>query len=631
MGTLKVDHLAKAFGINTLFSQVGFEIKKGDKVGLIGANGSGKSTLLKCIMGLVQPDDGEISLPPDDTVGYVEQDTSLRQGTFYDELLSSYGDVLHWQEEMRHLEKAIADERGAQALDGLMKEYGRVVENFERNGGYEYESMIRKIAYGLGFTEEDFPRALDTFSGGQKTRICLARALIRQPDFLFLDEPTNHLDIGMVEWLEDFLQNYAGGLLIISHDRYFLDKVVGRILEMEGGKLTSYNTDYTGYLVQKAERQEAARSAYEKQQVFIAKTEEFIRRYKAGVKSKQARGREKRLERLERITIPSENASFNYFAFNPLGDCAERVVELQEVTGGYGDKAIFRDTSLLIRKGDGVALIGPNGAGKTTLLKVITGELTAVRGNVKLGSRVKIGYFAQEHEGLTPQNRVLDEIMQEYGLSEERSRSYLGAFLFRGEDVLKIIQDLSGGEKARLAMLKLMLSGANFLILDEPTNHLDIPAKEAVEEAIMAFPGTFLAVSHDRYFLDKVANRVLELADGTLTEYMGNYSCYREKKAADARQAELEAAAVPRGKQEKAGSPAARERRSRQDTERVLGQLEAEIAALESETAGLEKMLNDPANHEDPEQSRELADRYATVQADLAQKYEEWMEKNGEE
>lgn len=627
MGVLRVAGLTKAFGMEILFTDVSFELRRGDKVGLIGANGTGKTTLLRCLLGFASADSGQVSLPSGETIGYVEQDAGMGDNTFYQELASAYGDVLSWQADMRRLEKAISDERDESAQALLLDEYAKVVDKFERGGGYEYENTIRRVAFGLGFTDEDFNRTLGSFSGGQKTRICLARALLRQPDFLFLDEPTNHLDVGMVEWLEEFLKGYPGGVLIISHDRYFLDKVVDRILELESGTLSSYSGNYSQYLVQKEERLTALTSAFEKQQTFIAKTQAFIDRYRAGVKSKQARGREKRLARMERLVLPPEVSRFDFFGFNPPMECADRVAELDKAAAAYDDKVIFKDVSLLVRRGDGVALIGPNGAGKTTLLKLLTGDLEPIAGRVKIGSRVKVGYFSQEHEGLNNDNRILDELNQDFGLSEERSRHYLGAFLFQGDDVYKIIRDLSGGEKARLAMLKLMLTGANFLILDEPTNHLDIPAKEAVEEAIMSFPGTFLAVSHDRYFLDKVANCVIELDKGQLVEYTGNYSYYREKKVAEEKVAAAEKAAVqPAAATKKPAQP----RQRKQDTERQLKKLEAEIAGLEAAVSAMEIKLSDPAVHANPAESKALADEYAGLQAELETKYEEWMKATGE-
>ena len=654
MSVFRVVNLTKSFGLNTVFADVGFELRRGEKIGLIGANGCGKTTLLRCILGREAADGGSVTLPPGETVGWVEQDGGFGDGTLYEELLAGFRDVLAVQAEMNRLEKAIAVEKDAQALSDLMKAYAAAVERFEHGGGYGYEASIRRVASGLGFSTADLDRLVADFSGGQKTRIGLARALVRQPDFLFLDEPTNHLDIAMVEWLEEFLREYAGGVLVISHDRYFLDQVAERILELEDGTLTAYRGNYTRYLAQKEERVASQLEAYEKQQEYIAKTEAYIDRFRAGIKSRQARGRQSQLDRLERLSAPAAQSHFT-LELPMLADSAERVAELDEVTAAYGTKVIFSRLSMLLRRGEGVALVGPNGAGKTTLLKLLTGELAPAKGSVKLGNRVRLGYFAQEHEGLNPANRMLDELMNEFGFGEEQARGYLGAMLFRGDDVFKVIGDLSGGEKARLALLKLMLTGANFLLLDEPTNHLDIPGKEAVEEALSEYPGTFLTVSHDRYFLDKVADHVLELADGKLTVYVGNYSYYRERKQAakmeaakaeTARAAELAAQAkrvdAVKGAVEEAdlsGIAEAREagskgkaktsNRDRQEQERRLAALELEIREYEGLLSVLEKRLADPASHMDLTASQSLADEYAEIRAYLDARYEEWMELNG--
>ncbi|BBB91679.1 MAG TPA: ABC-F family ATP-binding cassette domain-containing protein [Methylomusa anaerophila] len=627
MSLLQVQGLSKSFGTHTILENVSFEIRRGEKVGLIGPNGAGKTTLFRILLGLETSDNGLVALTPGQQAAYVEQDIELRQNTLYEELCTAFQDILACQQQMQRLEAAIALEQDKDNLASLMKEYGLVVDRFERGGGYEYENTVRKVAFGLGFTNEDLAKNPRAFSGGQKTRISLARALIRQPDFLFLDEPTNHLDLGMVEWLEEFLAGYPGAVLVISHDRYFLDEAVDRILAVEDGQIQDYNGNYSQYLEQKAERTEALERAYNKQQAMIAKTEEYISRYRAGIKSKQARGRETRLKRLNRLERPGEAGGFDFFVFNPPGECAERVAELGETAAGYGNKPVFSGVSLLIRRGEGVALVGPNGAGKTTLLKLFTGDLAPLSGRVKLGSRVKIGYFSQEHEGLNPNNRVLDEIMNEFAFSEERARHYLGAFLFRGDEVYKLVGDLSGGEKARIALLKLMLTGANFLILDEPTNHLDISAREAVEEAIMSFPGTFLTVSHDRYFLDKVADRVVELAAGSITEYAGNYSYYRDKKAAALKEAARTAAKAVQAKS-KPAKPEGRDayRGKKPDPAKLAKKLEEEITGLEAELAELELRLNDPDSHTDAGLSRELAEQYSKAQAALEAKYSEWLE-----
>ncbi|MDD6134412.1 MAG: ABC-F family ATP-binding cassette domain-containing protein [Selenomonadaceae bacterium] len=653
MGILRVNGLAKAFGVEELFHEVNFEVRRGERVGFVGANGAGKSTLMKILMGQVEADGGQIQFDSADTIGYVEQQSDFGEGTLYDEFRRAFDDIIELGERKRALEKKIAVDHDQET----MAAYSKVVEQFERLEGYDYESRIRRIAFGLGFTEEDFAKDVQHFSGGQKTRICLVKALLREPDFLFLDEPTNHLDIHMIEWLEGFLKSYNGGVLLISHDRYFLDKVATRILELENKTVTSYEGNYTYFMKVKTQRRAALQSAYEKQQEHIRKTEEYIRKYKAGIKSKQARGRQSQLNRLERIVLPPEDASFNYFALNTPPECAQRVAELEEVSMSFGARTIFQDISLLIRKGDGVALVGPNGAGKTTLLRVLVGELESPTGRVKIGSRVKIGYFSQQHEGLHMENTVLDEIMYEYGIGEEQARKYLGAFLFHGDEVLRRIGDLSGGEQSRVAFLKLMLTGANFLVLDEPTNHLDIPAREAVEEALMAYPGTFLAVSHDRYFLDKVANCTLELENGSITEYMGNYSYYLMKKElaeAEAEEEHLEAEkaakiqearekekrAKARKKAGETGSSANEDKakaeekakaelgriQSMSDAKRteMIQRAEAEIAMAEAELKGLEYQMNDPAVQADPVKSQEIAEAYAAKEEEIEQRYAKW-------
>lgn len=429
MGVLIIEGVSKAFGIAELFTNVSFALERGDKVGLIGANGTGKTTLLRCILGFEEVDSGRVTPPVGETIGYVEQDTGLVMGTLGDELRAAFQDIIAYQDKMRHLEAAIAREADAATQAALMGDYAAVVEEFERQGGYAFETMIRRVTSGLGFTSDDLSRPITTFSGGQKTRIGLAKALVRQPDFLFLDEPTNHLDTAMIEWLEGFLRDYSGGVLIVSHDRYFLDRVVGRILELENGGVTEYRGNYSSYLIQKAEQLDSLQNAYEKQQAYIAKTESYIARFRAGIKSRQARGRQSQLSRLERLEAPVAIDRLN-LGFNELEDSAERVAELVAVTGSYGTRTIFEKLSLLIRRGEAVALVGPNGAGKTTLLKLLTGELAPTAGRVKIGNRVKVGYFSQEHEGLNGRQRVVDEIINEFGFSEDRARNCLGAFLF---------------------------------------------------------------------------------------------------------------------------------------------------------------------------------------------------------
>ena len=645
MGTIKVAGLSKAYGIDELFNDVSFEIKRGDRVGFVGANGAGKSTLMRCVLGMEEYDKGAISRDSADTIGYVEQQADLEiSGTLYDELKSAFSDVTALEAAKETLEAELAGDHDEEKL----AQYGRIVERFEHMGGYDFESNIRRAAFGLGFSEEDLQRPVEHFSGGQRTRVGLAKALLREPDFLFLDEPTNHLDIEMIEWLEGFLQGYTGGVLIISHDRFFLDKVTNRIFELENKQLTAYDGNYSHYMKVREQRRAAQLSAYEKQQEYIKKTEEYIRRYKAGIKSKQARGRQSQLNRLERIIKPADTAAFNYFAFNPPAECAQRVAELEDISYRFPDRTLFEHVDLLIRKGDGVAIVGPNGAGKTTLLRLLVGELESPTGRLKIGSRVKIGYFSQQHEGLHMERSLLDEMLYEYGLDEEQARRYLGAFLFRGDEVLRQIGELSGGEQSRLAFLKLMLTGANFLILDEPTNHLDIPAKEAVEEALSTFPGTYITVSHDRYFLDKVANCVLELSNGKLTEYDGNYSYYREKKDEELKEAAkiaetgLQHESIGKKNATKA-LPVTATKEKHDDDQRenvarrgaiksmsddkraqLVHRAEAQIATIEMDLKNLELTMNSPQIQADPVQSMEIAQEYEAKTRELDEWYEKW-------
>ncbi|MBQ8697862.1 MAG: ABC-F family ATP-binding cassette domain-containing protein, partial [Schwartzia sp.] len=470
MRELSVSGLSKSFGTLELFHDVSFRVARGERAGLVGANGAGKTTLMRCLLGEEEPDGGAVRLEASETIGYVEQQASLGAGTLHEEFRDAFSDILRLGEKKKAMEREIG--RGG-ASEELLAEYGRVVLRFEHMEGYDVEIRIRRVAFGLGFTEDDLTGSVAHLSGGQKTRVCLAKALLREPDFLFLDEPTNHLDIRMIEWLEDFLCSYRGGVLLISHDRFFLDRVATKIISLEHRTATVYAGNYSYYQKVRDERRAALESAYEKQQEKIRETEEYIRRYRAGIKAKQARGRQSQLDRMERIVLPPEKARFDYFAFHPPRECAERVVEAEDLAAAFGGHLIFSHLSLLVRRGDGVAIVGANGEGKTTLLRLIVGELSPAAGSVKLGSRVKIGYFSQQHEGLHKERTVLEEILYEFGMDEESARGCLGAFLFRGDEVERVIGELSGGEQSRLAFLKLMLTGANFLVLDEPTNHLD--------------------------------------------------------------------------------------------------------------------------------------------------------------
>lgn len=525
MAVLKINGLSKSFGIKTVFENVSFEVRSGERIGLVGANGAGKTTLLRCLMGQEDYDKGSVSTSPGAVIGYLRQDFNYESQTLREEMELAWKDVLYYKDKLTELARKLETSHDEE----LVAAYGRTEERFEYLGGYDYEATTRKILTGLGFSDADWDRDIHGFSGGQKVRINLAAAFVRHPDFLFLDEPTNHLDMGMLEWLEEYLRSYRGGILMVSHDRYFLDATTTGIIDLENHQTHTYRGNYTQFTKVKALNEEAQERAYEKQQEHIRETEEYIRKYKAGIKAKQARGRQSQLDRLERIEKPIHRQSL-HFQFEKPAECAEKVLDVMHVTSSYGEHVIFKDLTMHIKKGESVGLIGPNGAGKSTLLKIIVGDKRADSGFIQIGNRVKPGYYSQELDRLNSEYTVLEQIENDFDMGEREARNLLGMFLFRGDDVFKPVSLLSGGERARLTLLMLFLEKPNFLILDEPTNHLDIPTREIMEQALAAFGGTSLIVSHDRYFLDRVTTRILEMENGKLTEYLGNYSYYREKK-----------------------------------------------------------------------------------------------------
>ena len=620
MAVLKISGLSKSFGIKTVFENVSFEVRSGERIGLVGANGAGKTTLLKCIMGAEEADKGSVKASDGAIIGYLRQDFNYTSHTIREEMEDAWKDVLYYKDRMetlaRELESSKSDEK-------LVEAYGRAEARFEFLGGYDYESTTRKILTGLGFSDDDWDRDIHSFSGGQKVRINLAAAFVRHPDFLLLDEPTNHLDMGMLEWLEEYLRSYKGGILMISHDRYFLDGAATGIIDLENHHIRSFRGGYTRYMETKENQDRAYEKAYEKQQEHIKETEEYIRRYKAGIKAKQARGRQSQLNRLVRLEKPVYQASLR-FHFDPPQECADKVLDVLRVEGSYGSHILFKDLTIHIKKGETVGLIGPNGAGKTTILKMITGEKKPDTGFIQLGNNVKMGYYSQEQERLHPKLTVLDEVRDTFNFGEKEARNILGMFLFRGDDVFKTVGMLSGGEKARLSLLCLFLEKPNFLILDEPTNHLDIPTREIMEDAIEAFGGTCLVVSHDRYFLDKVADRILELDHGKLTEYLGNYSYYKEKKQ------DLEAFEKDRnGKEEEEKE---KEEKPRENEHQVKTEVSAadvsKLSHVEMEIGRLEatmKMYTVQMSM-NPENYAELADEYEEAKKKLDKLYAKWDE-----
>lgn len=628
MERIRMIGLGKSFGVRQVFSNVSFEIKEGDRIALVGPNGAGKSTLLKCILGIEELDEGQVVMSPVASIGYLQQDVNLGDASLAEEIETAWEDVHALENKLQelttYLETHEASESDLQRLDYLQN-------RLEWLGGYDYEQKTKRIVYGLGFTDEDLYKPANAFSGGQKTRINLAKALVRSPDFLFLDEPTNHLDMEMLEWLEGYLSSYRGGILIVSHDRYFMDRIVTGVVELDHHKATTYRGNYSRYVAQREDRLKADTIAYEKQQEYIKKTEEYIDKYRAGIKSKMARGRQSQLNRLERLEAPETSHSLD-FKFPPAAMSADKVLVLDHVSIGYKtDDPIIDDVSVVVRRGESVALIGPNGAGKSTMVKAIVGELFPTEGHIDIGNRVQVGYFSQEHEELHARWQVVDEIINNYNFTEEKARNVLGSFLFKGDDVFKLVGDLSGGERARLALLKLFLQGDNFLILDEPTNHLDVPTREIVERALQQFGGTCFIISHDRYFLDQVSTRTLVLENKGITEYLGNYSYYKEKLK---EQNDIAALTEPveevpkdKAKTETKVVSSNDESKPKPNTymvEKQLAEVEEEIARLEATMKMYEVQLANPVVQQDLEEMANISKQLSDTESSLQTLYEKW-------
>ena len=630
MERIRMIGLGKSFGVRQVFSNVSFEIKEGDRIALVGPNGAGKSTLLKCILGIEELDEGQVVMSPVASIGYLQQDVNLGDASLAEEIETAWEDVHALENKLQelttYLETHEASESDLQRLDYLQN-------RLEWLGGYDYEQKTKRIVYGLGFTDEDLYKPANAFSGGQKTRINLAKALVRSPDFLFLDEPTNHLDMEMLEWLEGYLSSYRGGILIVSHDRYFMDRIVTGVVELDHHKATTYRGNYSRYVAQREERLKADTIAYEKQQEYIKKTEEYIDKYRAGIKSKMARGRQSQLNRLERLEAPETSHSLD-FKFPPAAMSADKVLVLDHVSIGYKtDDPIIDDVSVVVRRGESVALIGPNGAGKSTMVKAIVGELFPTEGHIDIGNRVQVGYFSQEHEELHDRWQVVDEIINNYNFTEEKARNVLGSFLFKGDDVFKLVGDLSGGERARLALLKLFLQGDNFLILDEPTNHLDVPTREIVERALQQFGGTCFIISHDRYFLDQVSTRTLVLENKGLTEYLGNYSYYKEKLKEQQDIAALTEVVeeVPKedvkSEAKTISTSPSDEPKKKTNTymvEKQLAEVEEEIARLEATMKMYEVQLANPVVQQDLAEIENISKQLSDTESNLQKLYEKW-------
>jgi len=647
MPIVNVTQVGKSFGAELIFAGVSFQIDEHDRIGLVGPNGAGKTTLLNLLAGYEEPEEGAISIARNTRIGYLTQHTDFHpQNTLREEMLMVFAEVRGWERELNALANALsssAEQDDTTLHDELLQRYDEMQTRFEHAGGYTYENRVDQVLDGLGFTREQQEAPVMLLSGGQQTQAALGKLLLQEPDLLLLDEPTNHLDLEALEWLETYLTGWKGAMVVVAHDRYFLDRVVSHIIEMAFGRIEEYPGNYTKYLQLREERMERRMREYEAQQAHIAHTEEFIRRYKAGQRSREARGRQKLLDRLGRVERPQDFPEM-HFEFSPVIDSGQIVLSTQKLAVGYlsseaqdevqqlGEaKVLVRVADLELLRSDRVGLLGPNGAGKTTLLRTIIGELQSVGGQINIGHNVRIGYYSQTHAGLNLNRTIVDEIRQVSTLSEGGARSFLGRFLFSGDDVFKPIGALSGGERSRVALAKLTLQGSNFLVLDEPTNHLDLQSRQFLEEILGEFEGTLLFVSHDRYFIDSLATKVWVIEDGILIPYLGNYTEYRTRKRplvldippavqSNGRVASTVAkpvsSASPPSKSTSRKSPRVKVR-TVEDVERDIEKAEARVKMVEDE-------LSQAALHADATRLTRLAADYEQAKANVEELLEEW-------
>lgn len=532
---LNLSNICLSYGTVKVLDGISFNIQNNDKVALVGVNGAGKSTLFKIITGDLPSESGEMYTPKALKIGYLEQNAGLEsENTIWEEVLKTFEELINTEKKLVELEHSISSEKDQEKLQRLMEQYASLTEFFQRNGGFEYVSRGKGVLKGLGFSEEQFSLKISNLSGGQKTRLSLAKLLLNEPDLLMLDEPTNHLDIEAIEWLENFLSTYNKAVLVISHDRFFLDRVTNRTIEIENTHCSVYECKYSEYVKRKQVDREIKRSHYDQQQKEIARLEAFIeqqRRWNRERNIVAAESRQKAIDRMEKIDAPEDLPDKVRMSFHANKNTGNDVLTIEGLSKSYPGKPLFHDIDFKIKKGERVFLLGPNGCGKSTLLKIITERLNQDEGAVRLGSNVEIGYYDQEQSDLDPNSNILDELWKaKEEMTHTEVRNALSSFLFKGEEVFKDISILSGGEKGRVALAKLMVKGDNFLLLDEPTNHLDINSREVLEQALLNYDGTILAVSHDRYFIDKLANRIIEMTDNGLFDIAGNYSYFTEHK-----------------------------------------------------------------------------------------------------
>lgn len=644
---LSAKDLTKTYGVDVILQDVSFHINEGDRIGIIGANGAGKTTLLKLLSGELPYDSGDFFVSADTTIGYLKQSDNFQsENTVMEEVEAIFSGMEQMEKEMLELSVKISEkaERGESGpeVDRMLLRYDQMQEEYRDKGGYSYKSEISGILSSMAFGESFYNKKISTLSGGERTRLALACLLLKKPDILFLDEPTNHLDIGTLKWLEQYLKSYKGTILLVSHDRYFLDQTVNRIFEVENHKLYTYEGSYSSYAEQKRQRREAQMRKYQNQQKEIARQEEMIRRFKQrGTEklAKRAASREKRLAAMELEERPDALRGKMKLQFHQNFKSGNDVLIAEDLAKSFGygsnERKLFSHVDFDIKRGERICIVGPNGVGKTTLLKILMGDLEPNQGRLKVGHNVDFGYYDQEQQLLSGSNTVLEELHDAYRLyTDTELRSILGRFLFQGEQVFLQVSSLSGGEKARLSLLKMMLSGANVLILDEPTNHLDIESKEVFEDALMEFPGTVIVVSHDRYFLNKIPTRIFELGQEGITTYLGTYNYYVEKKqeiesgkkyledmASKEKESGEESLSVNEQRRLKKEEEARvrRQKRQQEQSENKIQELETQIAELEEELCRPEIMT-------DHVKLRELSDKLDALKDDLSAEYDNWLQ-----
>ncbi len=648
---LACHNITKSFGTDQILREASFHIEEHEKAALVGMNGAGKTTLLRIIMGLEKADEGEVTLAKGATIGYLAQMNMLEGNrSIYDEVALVMHHIIDMEESLREMEDQMNQVSGTM-LNDLMERYHQTQTNFEQLGGYAWKSEIAGVLRGLGFTDEEFDKSVDTLSGGQKTRVALGKLLLSAPDIMLLDEPTNHLDLNSIEWLENYLLNYRGAVLVVAHDRYFLNKVVSKVVEIDRGRITSFSGDYSAYSEKKKQLRDTQLRAWMNQQEQIRHQEEVITKLKSFNREKsikRAESREKMLSKIERIEKPAEERSDMHLTLNPVVESGKDVLQAENISKAF-EFPLFHNLNLDIKRGEKVALIGNNGTGKSTLLKILIGQMDADSGSISLGTNVQIGYYDQEHQILHQDKTLFDELQDAYPtLNNTQIRDTLAAFLFTGDDVFKLVRELSGGERGRLSLAKLMLSRANFLILDEPTNHLDIMSKEILEDAICRYTGTVLCVSHDRWFINRTASRILDLTGQTLVSYLGNYDYYLEKHdeltkrftstathssggvIASSNTSRLSMKTADDSSDSSAGKADWEKQKKEQalarKKEAKLKETEDRIASLEDRDARIDELLSLEEVFSDLQKVTELSGEKAEIAKQLETLYDEWAE-----